>query len=169
MAQSPLKSYAMIFAGLVTISAIILLVDKYFAGTWLWWGVVILSCTGYLYLRINRDLYWSPLRRKPPATAQYTGPERRFADPESERDFPLSNVVKIEIETTGDGPFDEDLYWIFHLKNARPVRMAGPVAHSQGIIDALTDFDGADIEKTIKAAATVDPALFLIWEQSPHE
>ena len=74
-------------------------------------------------------------------------------------------MVKIEIETTGDGPFDEDLYWIFHLQTEPPVRMAGPVALGSGIFDALEGFTGADIENTIQAAATVEPAMFLIWER----
>ena len=91
------------------------------------------------------------------------------SDPESEHSFSFGDVVKIEIETTGDGPFNEDLYWIFHLQPGSPVRMAGPVALMQGIFNALEGFDGADFEAAIQAAATAEPALFLIWEKVGSE
>lgn len=167
--EKGLRQYAIVGLGLAAISAFILLVDKYLAGTLFWWVVVILSCGGYLYLRIHRDFYWNPLRMGKPKTARYSGPATTFTDPESQRSLSLHDVVRIEIETTGDGPFGEDFYWIFHLTDQPNVRIAGPVAHSQGIFDALAGFDGADFEKAIQAAATVEPALFLIWESGGYE
>lgn len=162
--EKDMKGYAIAGLVLASISAFILLVDKYLAGTLFWWIVIILSCVGYIYMRIDRDLHWHPLRKKP-RILQYSGPDASLTDPESKRSFSLHDVVKIEIETTGDGPFDEDFYWIFHLQSAPPVRMAGPVGQMQGIFDILNQFDGADFEKTIQASATVEPAQFLIWEK----
>lgn len=167
--EKPVKEYAIVVLVLAAVSAFILLVDKYLVGTLFWWVVMIIGCGGYLYLRIHRDLHWNPLATRKKETAQYTGPAASFTDPESERSFSLNDVVKIEIETTGDGPFDEDLYWIFHLQSKAAVRMAGPVAQGLGIFNALEFFIGADIEKTIQAAATVERAYFLIWERDPIE
>jgi len=164
-----IKGYAIAGLVLAAISAFILLVDKYLAGTLFWWIVVVISCSGYLYMRIHRDLHWNPLDRSKGKLGRYVGPDTTLTDPESERSFALNDVVKIEIETTGDGPFDEDLYWIFHLNAEPPVRIAGPVAMGQGIFDALEGFDGADFEAAIQAAATVEPALFLIWEKIGNE
>lgn len=167
--EKDIKGYAIVIAVLAIISAFILLVDKYLAGTLFWWIVVVLSCGGYLYMRIHRDLHWNPLDTGKRQAARYVGPGTTLTDPESERSFALNDVVKIEIETTGDGPFDEDLYWIFYLQSEAPVRMAGPVAMGQGIFDALEGFNGADIEASIQAASTVEPAVFLIWEKVGNE
>ncbi len=164
--EKDIKGYAVVGVTLAAISAFILLVDKYLAGTLFWWIVVIISCGGYLYLRIHRDLHWNPLDRSKGMLGRYVGPDTTLTDPESERSFALNDVVKIEIETTGDGPFDEDFYWVFYLQSEPPVRMAGPVAQMQGILDTLENFIGADIEKTIQASATVVPAYFLIWERN---
>ena len=171
--EKDIKKYAIVCLILAAISAFILLVDKYLAGSWFWWIVMILGCGGYFYMRVHRDLHWNPLAMgkgqaagKP---AQYRGPATIFTEPESARRFSLSDVIKIDIETTGDGPFDEDLYWFFYLQSEPPIRMAGPVAMGQGIFEALEGFEGADFEASIKAAATVEPALFAIWEKGKRE
>ncbi len=160
-----IKSFVTALFVLAVISAFILLVDKYLAGTVFWWIVVIITCGGYLYLRMVRDLNWSPFSRGKQQAPQTVLPTTTLTDPESERSFSLTDVVKIEIETTGDGPFDEDLYWIFHLPSDPPVRMAGGVAQGLGVIDLLQRFDGVNFEGIIQSASTTEPALFLIWEK----
>jgi hypothetical protein len=159
------KKYAIAALFLVIASIIILIVDKYYANTPLGWAVMVVGSVGYLLIRLGSDLPRFPKRKPSVPKSLYTGPARSFIEPESERSFNLTDVVKIEIETTGDGPFDEDLYWIFHLQTEPPVRMAGPVALGSGIFDTLEGFTGADIENTIQAAATVEPAMFLIWKR----
>lgn len=173
MAKSDLKalrSFTITLFVLAAISAFILLVDKYLAGTVFWWIVVILSCGGYLYMRIVRDLNWSPFNVGKPQVAQPSDMPSDLTtiltDPETGRSFSLTNVTKIEVETTGGGPFDEDLYWIFHLQSKPRVRMAGGVAQGLGIFDVLKQFDGVNFEKVIQSASTVTPAMFLIWEKT---
>ena len=167
--EKDIKGYAIVITVLAIISAFILLIDKYYADSPIWWAVMVPAVGGYLYLRIHRDLHWNPLNTGKRQAAPYHGPDTTLTDPESERSFSFSDVDKIEIETTGDGPFDEDLYWIFYLQLEAPVRMAGPVALEQGVFDALKEFDGVDFRAAIQAAATVEPALFLIWEKVGNE
>lgn len=157
------------FVGSAILLAGIVIGLKYH-GTSLYYLALVISAFGFFLIYGGKRLprYRAP-DGDPEDVRQYIGASIRMTDPEVERSFSLHNVVKIEIETTGDGPFDEDIYWIFHLQNERPIRMAGPVAQSQGIFDAMSGFVGADIELTIKAAATVEPALFLIWEKTPNE
>jgi len=164
--EKDIKGYAIVIAVLAIISAFILLVDKYLAGTLFWWIVVVISCGSYLYLRIHRDLRWNPLDRSKGHLGRYVGPDTTLTDPESEPSFSLEDVVKIEIETTGDGPFGEDFYWIFYLQSEPPVRMAGPAAQMQGVFDTSENFIETNIEKAIQASATVEPAHFLIRERN---
>ncbi len=182
--EKDIKGFAITCLVLAGLSAFILLVDKYLAGTWFWWIVVTLSCGGYLYMRVQRDLHWNPLamgkgqvavkakvvgKATQNQTTRDNGLVTTFTDPESARSFLLSDVIKIVIETTGDGPFDEDLYWIFYLQSEPPVRMAGPVAMAQGIFEALNGLDGVDFEASIQASSTVEPALFSIWEKAKND
>jgi len=157
------KSTLIIVLTLVLLSATILLVDRYYADSPIWWLVAVPIVGAYVYLRANRDLIRNPTDRQAAPHGDLT---TTLTDPETERSFPLSDVTKIEIETTGDGPFDEDLYWIFYLRSGPPVRLAGGVAQGQDIFSVLDMFDGVNFENVIQSAAVVDPALFLIWEKA---
>lgn len=150
----PVKSTLFILLAVLAFSVIILLVDRYFFVSPIWWMVAMPIFAGSLYLRLNRDQ--SPTNNAPPDT---------LSDPETGRRFTLNDVVKIEVETTGNGPFDEDLYWIFHLQSAPRVRMAGGVAQGLGIFDVLERFDGVHYENAVQSASTVTAALFPIWEK----
>lgn len=148
------KSTFTVVLAVLAISAIILLVDRYFSASSLWWLVAVPIFGGSLYLRLNRDLNLA--NSAPPDT---------LTDPETGRSFALIDVVKIDVETTGNGPFDEDLYWIFHLQSAPRVRMAGGVAQGLGISNVLEQFDGVHYDNVIQSASIVVPALFPIWEK----
>lgn len=164
-----IKSFVKTLFVLAAICAFILLVDKYLAGTFMWWIVVILTCAGYLYMRVHRDLNWRPAALRHKQTPQYNGTVNTLTNPETGRSFALRNVTKIEIETTGNGPFDEDLYWIFSLRSSLSVRMPGGVAQGLGVVGVLEGFEGVDFENVILAASTTEPALFLIWEKNDNE
>ncbi|GEM_PF-2377192 len=176
--KKDVKRAAIYIGGLSAYGLFLLWVDKYYSGTALWWVAAIIAAGGFFYVRVywgldknsgkKRALELAALKEEFANPPRYNGPDISFYEPESERHFALKNVLKIEIETTGDAPFDEDLYWVFDLQSARPVRMAGPVAMGEGIFPALKWFVGADIEKTITAAATVDHAFFHVWEKSKN-
>ncbi|WP_456386350.1 hypothetical protein [Profundibacter sp.] len=176
--EKDMKRAAIYIGGLSIYCLFFLWVDKYYSGTALWWGVAVITAGGFLYVRIywgldknagkKRALELAALKEEAANPPRYNGPDTSFYEPESERHFALKDVLRIEMETTGNAPFDEDLYWIFYLQSAAPVRMAGPVAMGEGIFTALKWFVGADIEKAITAAATVDHAFFQIWERSKN-
>lgn len=154
----PIKSTLIVVLTLAVLSAAILLVDRYYADSSIWWLVAVPIVGGYLYLRIDRD--------QSPTDSDLSD---TLTDPETGRSFSLSDVVKIEVETTGGGPFDEDLYWIFQLQSKPRVRMAGGVAQGLGIFGILEQFDGVNFENVIQSASTVTPALFPIWEKPRYE
>lgn len=143
------------------------LIGVIYYGTILHWPAILISAFGLFVMNKGEKLARYQKPNDDPVAIEVTQRRMNYFAPDGdgERSFSLNDVVRIEIETTGDGPFDEDLYWIFHLNGELPVRIEGPFAMSQGIFDVLEGFVGADFEKAIEAASTVVPALFLIWEK----
>ncbi|MCK4711863.1 MAG: hypothetical protein KAT26_03170, partial [Marinosulfonomonas sp.] len=127
-------------------------------GTILHWPAILIGAFGLFVMKKGKRLARYQGVYDAPKVVETTERRNIYFGPEGDDSFSLNDVVKIEIETTGDGPFDEDLYWIFYLSGDAPVRMAGPVAMGHGIFDVLDGFVGADMEKVIESASVVDPA-----------
>ena len=76
----------------------------------------------------------------------------------------LKSVTRIEIETTGDGPGADDLFWIFVTPEGT-TRIPGAAPGSEKLVDALSFFEGARYEQVIAASSSTEPRLFIIWQK----
>lgn len=79
---------------------------------------------------------------------------------------PLGAVARIEIETNDRGPINDDAFWRFTLADLSVSRIPSSAVGSEKLFDALAAFPGADYEKVIAAAGSIENARFLIWEKS---
>ncbi|MDF1871091.1 hypothetical protein [Vannielia sp.] len=86
----------------------------------------------------------------------------RYLTPGGGLTISLPAVTRIEIETTGDGPGADDLFWIFETPEGVG-RIPGSAHGSDLLIDALASFPGASYEQVIAASGSVEPARFAIW------
>ncbi|SIO17752.1 hypothetical protein [Vannielia litorea] len=76
----------------------------------------------------------------------------------------LPEVVRIEIETTGEGPFVDDLFWLWVTPEGT-ARIPASAAGSEKMVDALAGFPGARYEQVIVASASTEPRLFIVWQK----
>lgn len=79
--------------------------------------------------------------------------------------FSLNDVVKIEIVTTDVGPFADDMFWLFELKDRSLLRIPSSAEGGEALIDVLAGFPGADYEAVIKASGSTARERFLIWQK----
>ncbi|MCO6384361.1 MAG: hypothetical protein JXQ91_08080 [Vannielia sp.] len=76
----------------------------------------------------------------------------------------LPEVMRIEIETTGDGPMEDDLFWLWVTPEGT-ARIPASAAGSEKMVDALAGFAGARYEQVIAASGSTEPRLFIVWQK----
>ncbi|MBS8226785.1 hypothetical protein [Vannielia litorea] len=76
----------------------------------------------------------------------------------------LPEVVRVEIETTGEGPMTDDLFWLWVTPEGT-VRIPASAAGSEKMVDALAAFPGARYEQVIAASGSTEPRLFIVWQK----
>lgn len=93
--------------------------------------------------------------------------ERRltFLNAEGGLVIDLPSVSRIEIETTGQGPYEDDLFWCFYQNNGHQARIPASAVGSELLFDALASFPGADYEKVIAASGSTTENVFVIWQK----
>jgi hypothetical protein len=79
--------------------------------------------------------------------------------------IPWKSVKQIQILTTDEGPWNEDVWWLFHLVGAdEPVAIPQGAQGNEKVFDILeSHFSGSDMEAVIKAMGSTSNAKFDIW------
>ncbi len=87
------------------------------------------------------------------------------SDTETVQQIPWADVEKIDILTTDQGPWAEDLWWLFYLKGqAEPVQLGSEVTGCNQLFNALENhFQTADMETVIQAMGSTSNQVFHIW------
>ncbi|MFV2035401.1 MAG: hypothetical protein ACC631_09900, partial [Halocynthiibacter sp.] len=119
---------------------------------------VFLFWTGLLRARVR-------LMQGGPGLVEIIERRMTYFSPGGGGSFSLNDVTRIEIETTGDGPEEEDMFWLFHLPDRTCARIPASAAEAEGIIDALTAFPGANYEFVVAASGSTESGLYLIWQK----
>ncbi len=78
-----------------------------------------------------------------------------------------SNIDKIAIITTDEGPFAEDFHWLLFQSDGHGCAVPGGLAQEHRLLDALQARYGEafDNERVIEASGCTDNASFLCWER----
>jgi hypothetical protein len=81
--------------------------------------------------------------------------------------IPWKDVEKIEIFTSDDGPWSEDLWWLFFLKGKEePVDVPNGSKGISKIFDVMkTHFDEADMGSIAKAIGSTNNNSFRVWKE----
>lgn len=76
-----------------------------------------------------------------------------------------ADLQKIEIRTTGDGPFAPDVFWILH-GTADDCTIPQGASGEKQLADLLLALPGFDHEAFIQAMASTQEATFTCWTKS---
>lgn len=76
-----------------------------------------------------------------------------------------SDLLVVEIATTDDGPFDEDVFWVLH-GGGPPLVVAQSVDGAPALLARLQELPGFDNEAVIAAMSSTDVARFLCWRRT---
>ncbi len=84
---------------------------------------------------------------------------------EEKRQIPWNAVRRIQLLTTDEGPWSEDVWWLFYLAGVDdPVVVPHGSQGNEKVFDVLEKhFSGANMEAVIKAMGSTSNATFDVW------
>ena len=76
------------------------------------------------------------------------------------------DLFRVEIVTTDEGPWSEDLFFLLEGADGKGVAVSGGLAQECGLIAALQErLPGLDNDAIIQSASSVENARFLVWRR----
>jgi len=78
-----------------------------------------------------------------------------------------SELIGVAIETTDEGPFSADVFWILGAKDSTIV-FPGGATGEQELLRRLQELPNFNNEAVISAAACADNNVFLCWQKDPE-
>ena len=77
-----------------------------------------------------------------------------------------ADLVKVEIVTTDEGPWSEDLFFLLEGADGKGVAVSDALANASGLIAALQQrLPGIDNDAVIASASCTENARFLVWRK----
>ena len=126
-------------------------------------GVALVAVAGIVLMVAYRAAI---IRRDPDAAGIVEVTERRitYLAPEQGGIVNLDNLTKLEILTTSGGPFLQDVFWVFWLRDEPTVMIPNNAEGSAKIFDVVDGLPGVSFAQIIVAMGSTDDARFTIWE-----
>lgn len=75
----------------------------------------------------------------------------------------LNDLTSVVIETTDDGPINDDTFWIIRDLFGSVVRIPNTAGGNEMLFDAVSALNGVSFEQISTAMASTSPAIFTIW------
>ena len=75
------------------------------------------------------------------------------------------DLQKVEVVTTGDGPFAPDVFWVLHGRNGGCAIPQGATG-DRHVLERLQALPGFDNEAVIAAMSSTSARRFLCWERT---
>lgn len=87
---------------------------------------------------------------------------------EAPKFIPWKEVTKIEIVTTDQGPWEEDVWWLFYLnENKSPIDIAQGTKNHEKIFEVLESyFTNVNMNEISRAMGSTSNAKFNVWTKS---
>jgi hypothetical protein len=76
-----------------------------------------------------------------------------------------ADLQKVEVVTTGDGPFAPDVFWVLHGTDGGCAVPQGATGDSQ-LLERLQTLPGFDNKAFLAAMASTSDRRFLCWERT---
>lgn len=75
-----------------------------------------------------------------------------------------ADLQKVEVVTTGDGPFAPDVFWVLHGTNGGCAVPQGATGDKQ-LLERLQALPGFDNRSFIEAMSCTSDRRFVVWER----
>lgn len=154
---------ALIGAGLLAISV--------------WWGLGahgFVRGTAIVIGTVGLALLWNGVRRarfQPgtggPGMVEVDERQITYFGPDGGGAISIDALVRVTIHTTADGPFEDDVFWVFDDDAGAHLRIPSSAEGAGALFDALVALPGANYEAVIRAMQSTELAQFDIWQKSP--
>ena len=114
--------------------------------------------------------WWATLLRclhrpaRPALTLELDEQGVRCRDATAERSVRWAELAHIEIVTTDDGPFADDLFWMFEAVTGELCVVPGSLVDGR-LFDRLALLDAVDYGAIILAQGSTDHARFTVWKR----
>ncbi len=139
---------------------------------WAFGSFGVMGWLGWVVLVVGLSLLIAGLQRarvRPrsggPGVVELDEGQLSYLHPENGAIVTLPAVIRIEIETTGAGPVEDDLFWRFFQNNGYRARIPASAVGGERLFDSLAGFPGADYQKVIEASGSTEPHVFVIWQK----
>jgi hypothetical protein len=77
----------------------------------------------------------------------------------------LNDLTSVVIETTDDGPFEDDVFWIIRDVFGSVVRIPNMATGNEKLFDAVSALKGVSFDQIANAMGSTSPAVFTIWSK----
>ncbi len=78
----------------------------------------------------------------------------------------VDNLVRVHIDTTIDGPYQSDIFWVMTPEEGPALHIPGDAVGAAKIFDALAPLEGVDYEAAIRGSSKTRAGSFLVWERA---
>ncbi len=133
---------------------------------WLAAVVVFVSIHVVLYVWFIQKIIFRKFIEAQTPVFEFDGESGSIEYPgEEKREIPWNAVRRIQLLTTDEGPWSEDVWWLFYLAGAdEPVVVPHGAQGNEKVFDVLEKhFSGANMEAVIKAMGSTSNAKFDVW------
>ncbi|MBN2151881.1 MAG: hypothetical protein JW839_10570 [Candidatus Lokiarchaeota archaeon] len=103
----------------------------------------------------------------PDSISRFTKDGFYVVDGGEEVEIKYSDIERVTIETTDQGPWIPDCFWVIKHASGREIVVENGAPDAVALLGALQDaLPGFDNGAVIKAMSSVDYASFLAWERA---
>ncbi|TXT54695.1 MAG: hypothetical protein BAJALOKI1v1_2130004 [Promethearchaeota archaeon] len=88
-----------------------------------------------------------------------------FWTEEEKEIFYLSNLKKVALNTTDEGPFEPDIFWLLMFRIPIMVPSDELIPGSLKITDYMLELPNFDYDKFIEAMSSTEQQAFELWER----
>lgn len=81
------------------------------------------------------------------------------------RDLELAELRAVDIFTTDEGPFVEDVFWVLTPLEGEPLVVPSGAEGTSDLLDRLMELEGFDAERVVLAMGSTDNARFACWRR----
>jgi len=75
----------------------------------------------------------------------------------------VNDLTSVVIETTDDGPLQDDIFWVIRDQFGSVVRIPNTAGGNEQLFDAVSALSGVSFEQITTAMSSISPAIFTIW------
>jgi len=135
----------------------------------------VIRAIGVVLLLLGAALLWDGIRRaRFPKSGGGLGvveiDERRisYLGPLGGGSISLDEMMRIQIVTTDNGPFANDVLWQFTDRSGQRLTIPSNAEGTDRIFDALAAYKGVNYDAVIQANGSTSNQSFTIWQESPR-